>query len=142
MSPTPGRPPPGPRPRPVEIRLKKADKTLEVDFDSGERFIYPAELLRVESPSAEVQGHGAKQIVGGCRHVGLVQIEAVGHYAVRLIFDDSHDTGIYSWEYLYELGVGQEAIWRRYLEALASRGLSRDAAPSPGGVPPSGAGPR
>lgn len=112
----------------TEIRLRKAEQVLEVMFDDGSRFSLPAEYLRVESPSAEVQGHGPgqKQIVAGRRHVGIMSVEPVGHYAVRLIFDDLHDTGIYSWEYLHELGVEQERRWERYLNELASRGLRRE----------------
>jgi DUF971 family protein len=117
-------------PAPTEIRLNRADKTLDVTFDDGARFALPAELLRVESPSAEVQGHNPdqKQIVAGRRHVGIIAIEAVGNYAVRLTFDDLHDTGIYSWEYLYKLGDEQVSLWNTYLAALESRGLSRDPA--------------
>jgi DUF971 family protein len=113
---------------PTEIRLKQAEKTLEVDFDDGASFRLPAELLRVESPSAEVQGHGPsqKQIVAGRRHVGIIGIEPVGNYAVRIKFDDLHDTGIYSWDYLYFLGQNQDRLWREYLAALDARGLSRD----------------
>jgi DUF971 family protein len=113
---------------PTEIRLKKAEKALEVDFDNGVSFRYPAEFLRVESPSAEVQGHGPhqKQRVPGRRHVGIMELEPVGHYAVRILFDDLHDTGIYSWTYLYELGERQETLWQAYLQALAAQGLSRD----------------
>ena len=113
---------------PTEIRLKKAEKRLEVDFDDGRRFSYPAEFLRVESPSAEVQGHGPsqKQIVAGRMHVGILELEAVGHYAIRITFDDLHDTGIFSWEYLYGLGLNQDALWQAYLAAVAARGLSRD----------------
>lgn len=112
----------------TEIRLRKADQVLDVAFDDGTRFSLPAEYLRVESPSAEVQGHGPgqKQIVAGRRRVGIMAIEPVGNYAVRLIFDDLHDTGIFSWEYLYQLGREQDARWRRYLDELARRGLSRD----------------
>ena len=113
--------------RPVEIRLKREDKALEVDFDDGQRFRLPAELLRVESPSAEIQGHaGEKRIIGGRRHVGITGVEPVGNYAVRLLFDDLHDTGIYTWDYLYELGAGQERVWQTYLDALAAQGLARD----------------
>ena len=114
--------------RPVEIRLIKAEKRLEVDFDDGACFSYPAELLRVESPSAEVQGHGPNQktIVAGRRHVGIMEVEAVGHYAVRIKFDDLHDTGLYSWDYLRRLGENQDAIWRNYLAALDEKGLRRD----------------
>lgn len=115
-------------PRPTEIRLKSEEKRLEVDFDDGAQFSYPAELLRVESPSAEVQGHGPgqKQIVAGRAHVGIMAVEPVGHYAVRIRFDDLHDTGIYSWTYLYELGQRQEEIWQAYLTALEEKGLSRE----------------
>ncbi len=113
---------------PTEIRLKKAEKILEVDFDDGQSFAFPAELLRVESPSAEVQGHtpSQKQIIAGRRHVGIVGLEPVGNYAVRITFDDLHDTGIFSWQYLYGLGTDREAIWARYLSALERSGLSRD----------------
>ena len=113
---------------PVEIRLKQAEKALEVDFDDGARFRYPAELLRVESPSAEVMGHGPgqKTIVAGRRHVGILALEPVGNYAVRIKFDDLHDTGIYSWPYLYELGVEQAERWAAYEAELAKKGLSRD----------------
>ena len=113
---------------PVELRLKSAEKVLEVDFDDGATMALPAELLRVESPSAEVQGHGAggKKIVAGRRHVGIMNIEPVGNYAVKIVFDDLHDTGIFSWNYLYELGENREAVWRAYLDRLAAEGLSRD----------------
>jgi DUF971 family protein len=116
---------------PTEIRLKTAEKALEVDFDNGVSFRYPAEFLRVESPSAEVQGHGPgqKQLVAGRRHVGIMAVEPVGNYALRIRFDDLHDTGIYSWSYLYELGERQAALWRAYEQALAARGLSREPRP-------------
>jgi DUF971 family protein len=114
--------------RPVEIRYVAAEKRLDIDFDDGAQFTYPAELLRVESPSAEVRGHGGddKQIVPGRRHVGIMKIEAVGNYAIRPEFDDLHDSGIYSWAFLYELGRDRETVWQTYLDALAARGLSRD----------------
>lgn len=114
--------------RPREIRYLSAEKCLEIDFDDGTGFSYPAELLRVESPSAEVQGHGSeeKKIVAGRRHVGIMRIEPVGNYAIRPIFDDLHDSGIYGWALLYDLGVRQDEIWQAYLAALAARGLSRD----------------
>ena len=112
---------------PTEIRYRRADKVLEIAFDDGERFELPAELLRVESPSAEVQGHGeAKTIVAGRRHVGIMDIEPVGNYAVRLSFDDLHSTGIYSWSYLRQLGENKDALWAAYLTALDTKGLSRD----------------
>jgi DUF971 family protein len=113
---------------PTEIRLDRATRVLHVAFDDGADYALPAEYLRVESPSAEVQGHGPgqKQTVAGRRHVGIIGIEPVGHYAVRLVFDDLHDTGIFSWDYLRQLGEEQERRWAAYLDALASSGLSRD----------------
>jgi len=115
---------------PVELRLKKAEKLLEVTFDDGSCFRLPAEYLRVESPSAEVHGHGPgqKTLVAGRAHVGIIELEPVGNYAVRITFDDLHSTGIYSWAYLYELGVEHEKRWRAYLDDLAANGLSRDPA--------------
>ncbi|MBI1237900.1 MAG: DUF971 domain-containing protein [Alphaproteobacteria bacterium] len=119
---------PAPEPWPTELRIRRDERCLEIDFDSGERYIIPAELLRVESPSAEVKGHGSgeKRIVSGKRNVAILSAEAVGNYAVRLIFDDGHDTGLYSWSYLRRLGRDQAAIWQTYLDALAARRLSRD----------------
>lgn len=118
----------GSRHWPVEIRVKRAERRLEIDFDDGQSFAVPAELLRVESPSAEVQGHGpgGKTLVPGKRNVGIAAVEAVGNYAIRIRFDDGHDTGIFSWTYLRELGERREEIWNAYLAALAARGLSRD----------------
>ncbi|MBR0673815.1 gamma-butyrobetaine hydroxylase-like domain-containing protein [Neoroseomonas soli] len=115
---------------PSEIRLKRTEQLLEVAWPDGARFCLPAEYLRVESPSAEVQGHGPGQkvIVAGRRHVGILRVEAVGNYAVRIVFDDLHDTGIYSWDYLRALGQEQEARWATYLAELGARGLSRDPA--------------
>ena len=114
---------------PLEIRLKQAEKALEIDFDDGQRFHLPAEYLRVESPSAEVQGHNPsqKQLVHGRAHVGILAVEPVGNYAIRIKFDDLHDTGIFSWRYLYEMGEKKEELWTKYLAALAERGLSREA---------------
>lgn len=113
---------------PQEIRYISADKRLEVGFDNGVRFSYPAELLRVESPSAEVQGHSAseKKIVAGRKHVGIMEIEPVGNYAVRIKFDDLHDTGLFSWQYLYQLGENQDRIWQAYLDGIEAQGLSRE----------------
>ena len=113
---------------PEEIKLRKEERLLEVRFDDGRLFSFPAEFLRVESPSAEVQGHSAsqKQTVAGRRHVGIMELEPVGNYAVRLKFDDLHDTGIFSWDYLYDMGSRQDEIWAGYLEALEAKGLSRD----------------
>ena len=115
-------------PWPIELRLKRAEKRLDVTFDNGKKFSLPAEYLRVESPSAEVQGHGPGQkvLVHGRAHVGIMRLEPVGNYAVRIVFDDLHDTGIFSWNYLYELGIEQPLRWRRYLDALAAEGLSRE----------------
>jgi DUF971 family protein len=115
-------------PWPTELRLKRAEKLLEIAFDDGASFRLPAEYLRVESPSAEVQGHGPgqKQLVAGRQHVGIIALEPVGNYAVRIRFDDLHDTGIYSWKYLYQLGQEQGRRWPEYLAALKARGLSRD----------------
>jgi DUF971 family protein len=109
---------------PVELRLKRAEKLLEIAFDDGSHFRLPAEYLRVESPSAEVQGHGPgqKTLVHGRAHVGIMELEPVGNYAVRIKFD----TGIYSWSYLYQLGVEHEKRWREYRDALAANGLSRE----------------
>ncbi|MCX7354068.1 MAG: DUF971 domain-containing protein [Alphaproteobacteria bacterium] len=113
---------------PVEIRVKSAEKRLEIDFDDGKNFALPAELLRIESPSAEVQGHGpgGKTLVPGKRNVGIAGVDAVGNYAIRIRFDDGHDTGIFSWTYLREMGERQDEMWNAYLAALSARGLSRD----------------
>ncbi len=113
---------------PTEIRYSKDEKALEVEFDDGAAFQLPVELLRVESPSAEVQGHGPDQktIIAGRRHVGIMAMEPVGNYAIRIKFDDMHDTGIYSWQFLYEMGLNQVQLWRDYLAALGAGGLSRD----------------
>lgn len=113
---------------PTEVRVKKAEKLLIIAFDDGKRFELPAEYLRVESPSAEVQGHSPsqKKTVPGRRHVGIMDVEQVGNYAIRLSFDDLHDTGIYTWQYLYDLGLNYDAKWANYLSDLAAQGLSRD----------------
>ena len=120
-------PPQGTARWPTELRLKRAERRLDISYDDGTRFALPAEYLRVESPSAEVQGHGAgqKQTVAGKATVGIARIEPVGNYAVRLVFDDGHDTGIYSWTYLHQLGREQASRWARYLEDLAQAGLTR-----------------
>ena len=114
-------------PTPTEIRLRRAERVLEVAFDDGSRFSLPAEYLRVESPSAEVQGHapGQRKVVPGKRHVAITAVEPVGRYAVRLVFDDGHDTGLYSWDVLHALGREQQARWQAYLDALDSKGLNR-----------------
>ena len=113
---------------PEEIRLKDHGRILEVQYGPNETYALAAEYLRVESPSAEVQGHGPgqKTIVAGRRHVGILALEPVGNYAVRIRFDDLHDTGIFSWAYLHELGRRHDQLWRTYLHGLAEQGLSRE----------------
>jgi DUF971 family protein len=113
---------------PTEIRLHKDRRRLTVAFDSGESFAFPAEYLRVKSPSAEVQGHAPEErkTVPGKRYVAILEVQPVGNYAVRLVFDDLHSTGIYSWDYFLDLGRQQDAYWRDYLDELAAKGLSRE----------------
>ena len=115
-------------PTPTEIRLDRAERRLEVAFDDGSAFSLPAEYLGVESPSAEVQGHGPGQrtLVSGKRGVAITAVEPVGNYAVRLVFDDRHDTGLYTWETLHQLGREYGARWAEYLAAIEAQGLSRD----------------
>jgi DUF971 family protein len=112
---------------PTELRLREQGRRLSVAFDDGRSFDLPAEYLRVESPSAEVQGHGPsqRQTVAGKAQVAIRQILPTGNYAVRLVFDDGHETGIFTWTYLRELGEEQPARWRAYLARLAEKGLSR-----------------
>jgi DUF971 family protein len=119
-------------PWPTEIRLKEKGHTLAISFDTGNAFDLSAEYLRVMSPSAEVQGHSAaeRKTVGGKQNVTIMQVEPVGNYAVRLVFDDMHSTGIYSWRYLHELGREYETRWAEYLAALEAKGLKRDRAGS------------
>lgn len=113
---------------PSELRLSRDRRTLTVAFDGGEKYDLAAEYLRVKSPSAEVQGHSPEErkTVPGKRDVMILQIEPVGNYAVRLVFDDMHSTGIYSWDYLAELGRNLARYWQDYLDELAAKGLSRD----------------
>ena len=115
-------------PRPKELRLLTKSRILEISFDDGSKFAFPFEFLRVYSPSAEVRGHGPGQEVlqTGKSAVEILELEPVGNYAVRPRFSDGHDTGLYSWDYLYELGKNQGALWRRYLETLHKAGASRD----------------
>lgn len=115
-------------PWPTDLFYRRAERRLDITFDDGAVAQLPAELLRVRSPSAEVRGHGgsAGQVVPGKRAVTIDRMEPVGAYAVRLIFSDGHDSGLYSWAYLRELHDDQEAIWNRYLAELAAKGLSRD----------------
>jgi DUF971 family protein len=116
-------------PLPTEIKLHQASRVLELVFADGRAFRLPYEFLRVYSPSAEVRGHGPGQEILqiGKRDVAIKDVEPVGHYALRPTFSDGHDTGIYSWDYLYDLGVRQDEMWQRYLQRMAAAGASRDA---------------
>lgn len=119
---------PNDTPWPEELRYRSEEKVLHVRFDDGSAFDLPAEYLRVESPSAELKGHGQSppMIPGGKKHVAIADIQPVGSYAVRLIFDDQHDTGLYSWRLLHQLGAEFDTRWASYLQALADKGLSRE----------------
>ena len=112
---------------PSEIRLAKDKRTLSVAFDDGSAFALPAEYLRVMSPSAEVQGHSPseRKTVPGKREVAIIGVQPVGTYAVKLVFDDMHDTGIFGWDYLFKLGAEQADRWQGYLDELNAKGLSR-----------------
>lgn len=120
-------------PHPTAITLHQASRALEIEFSDGRSFRLPCEFLRVHSPSAEVRGHGPGQgtLQVGKRDVTIVSIDPVGHYAVRLAFSDGHDTGIYSWDLLYDYGVHQDEMWARYLRELEEAGASRDPAGPP-----------
>jgi DUF971 family protein len=115
-------------PIPTEIKLHQVSRKLEIAFNDGARFELPYEFLRVYSPSAEVRGHGPGQEVLqlGKKNIGIKSVEPVGSYAVTLTFSDGHDTGIYSWEYLYELGANYVALWDRYLSRMEAAGASRE----------------
>ena len=119
-------------PRPTEIKLHQKSRVLEIAFDDGKLFRLECELLRVYSPSAEVRGHGPGQEVlqAGKKDVDITAVEPVGNYAVRLVFSDGHDTGLYSWDYLYGMGVDKERLWKEYLGRMAKEGASREAPPS------------
>ncbi len=119
-------------PTPTEILLHQKSRVLEIAFSDGKRFRLPCEFLRVYSPSAEGRGHGPGQEVlqVGKKDVAITELDPVGSYAVRPVFSDGHNTGIYSWDYFYTLGVNQDEMWRRYLERIAEAGASRDAQPS------------
>jgi DUF971 family protein len=123
-------------PIPTELTLHTASRVLEVAFDDGARFRLPFEFLRVFSPSAEVRGHGPGQetLQVGKRDVVITQLDPVGHYAVHPVFSDGHNTGIYSWDYLYELGRDQQRLWTEYLASLEAAGASRDP-DAPGNAP-------
>ena len=113
---------------PTELRLRKDRKVLIVTFDSGERFELPAEYLRVKSPSAEVQGHSEEErkTVPGKRNVEILEVLPVGNYAVRLVFDDLHSTGIFGWGYLHDLGGSYASYWQDYLDERAAKNMERD----------------
>ena len=115
-------------PHPTEIKLHQTTRALEIAFSDGRVFRLPYEFLRVHSPSAEVRGHGPGQEVlqVGKRDVAVKEVEAVGHYAIRPTFSDGHDTGIYSWDYLYDLGMRHDDLWQRYLARMTAAGASRD----------------
>jgi DUF971 family protein len=115
-------------PWPTEVRLHKDRRTLSVQFDDGVTHDLPAEMLRVLSPSAEVQGHSPdqRQTVGGKRDVAIAALEPIGNYAVKITFDDGHNTGLFSWTYLRRLGDRREALWSEYLNELAAKGMSRE----------------
>lgn len=115
------------RPRPTELRVRECGTILLVTFEDGESFELDAEFLRVESPSAEVKGHGPGQevVVGGKRNVKITAMEPVGNYALRITFDDGHSTGLYSWDYLLQLSHNQGELWSAYLEKLEEKGLTR-----------------
>lgn len=117
-------------PTPVALTVHEASRVLEVAFSDGASFRLPFELMRVYSPSAEVQGHGPGQetLQTGKRDVTLVDLAQVGNYAVKPVFSDGHDTGIFSWDYLYQLGAHQEQLWQSYLDRLQTQGLERDTA--------------
>jgi DUF971 family protein len=120
-------------PSPTDIVLHTASRVLEITFDDGAHFRLPFEFLRVYSPSADVRGHGPGQetLQEGKRDVSIDTLEPVGHYAIKPTFSDGHDSGIYAWDYLYELGVQQEQLWGQYLQRLEAAGASRDTAAAP-----------
>jgi DUF971 family protein len=126
----------GALPWPVEVKLKQAENILEISFDDANTFRFSAEFLRVHSPSAEVKGHGPGQevTVAAKRGVAINRLDPVGNYALRLHFDDGHDTGLYSWAYFYQIGCEQDKLWAEYLGKIAAQGLSRD--PLPRARPP------
>ncbi len=115
-------------PQPTEIRLHQASRALEIAYADGRSFRLPCEFLRVYSPSAEVRGHGPGQEVlqTGKKDIAITKIEPVGNYAVQLTFSDGHDTGIYSWDLLYEYGARQDEMWQNYLQRLKEAGASRE----------------
>ena len=125
-------------PQPTEIKLHQKSRVLEIAFDDGKSYRLPFEFLRVHSPSAEVRGHGPGQEVlqAGKKDVDITRVEPVGSYAIQLCFSDGHDTGIYSWDLLYQYGAQQETMWRQYLERMEQAGASREPGPAPFGERP------
>lgn len=117
-------------PMPTEIKLHQKSRMLEIAFSDGQRFELPCEFLRVYSPSAEVRGHGPGQEVlqVGKKNVEITDVQPVGSYAIQLVFSDGHDSGLYSWDYLHDLGVNQEALWKQYLERMNEAGARREPA--------------
>ncbi len=111
---------------PNKIRLNSQEQLLELAYASGESFSLPAEFLRVHSPSAEVQGHGNPILQHGKAGIKVTNLQATGNYALKIVFDDGHDSGLYTWDYLYQLGCNQEKMWQEYLAALAAAGKYRD----------------
>ena len=118
-----------PAPRPTALTVHQQSRQLEIGFDNGDQFLIPFELMRVYSPSAEVMGHGPGQEVlqTGKRDVGIVELEPVGHYAVKPVFSDGHDSGLFSWDYLHHLGADQAELWAAYEQRLQAAGVDRDA---------------
>ncbi len=116
---------------PTAVKLHQLSRVLELEFADGQAFRLPYEFLRVHSPSAEVRGHGPGQetLQVGKREVTVGEVESVGHYAIRPTFSDGHDSGIYSWDYLHDLGMRQQELWQRYLDRMAQAGASREPAP-------------
>ena len=125
-------------PQPTEIKLHQKSRVLEISFADGKSYRLPFEFLRVHSPSAEVRGHGPGQEVlqTGKKEVDVTRAEPVGSYAIQLCFSDGHDTGIYSWDLLYQYGAQQETMWRQYLERMEKAGASREPGPAPFGERP------
>ena len=115
-----------PAPIPTNIKLQKSSRSLRLGYADGREFVLPAEYLRVLSPSAEVRGHGKPVLQTGKQHVALSAVETAGRYALKLTFDDGHDSGLYTWDYLYQLATEQEARWQAYLDQLHAAGASRD----------------
>ena len=125
-------------PAPINITLHSASRVFEIEFDDGRSFKLPFEFMRVHSPSAEVRGHGPGQgtLQTGKRDVTITEVQPIGHYAVQPLFSDGHSSGIYSWEYLYELGTNQNQLWDEYLQQLNAAGASRDSSAASSAAPP------